>query len=260
MALRHLEQQHDDMTAEVDMLRKEDEMADQGKDLLLSLLKKTEAELAELHARYRQRDLRLEIEQAGREREEREREKLQRELRDTEVQLVRVRGELRQKDAQWERERILTMWRRESEEADQQSGRATWRSRYLRAESYRKNLIHQKRYLITLLDELIINTNDEYIKRMALDGVRPTTTRRPPGVVTPVEARKRASFRAIAAVVCAVHRFKTTRLKWQQVRTENAWEVLYCPAVLDPPGNHPRGAIFPTADQINQSIKHRLSL
>ena len=33
--------------------------------------------------------------------------------------------------------------------------------------------------------------------------------------------------------------------------------LLYCPAVfghfLDPPGNHPRGAIFPTVDWINQS-------
>ena len=37
-----------------------------------------------------------------------------------------------------------------------------------------------------------------------------------------------------------------------------SWKLLYCPAVfghfLDPPGNHPHGAIFPTVDQINQSI------
>lgn len=80
-----LEQQNEELKTELEMLKREDQMADQGKDLLLALLKKTEAELAELHARYRQRDLRLEIEQAGREREEREREKLQKELRDTEV-------------------------------------------------------------------------------------------------------------------------------------------------------------------------------
>ncbi|OQV13147.1 hypothetical protein BV898_12579 [Hypsibius exemplaris] len=217
MALRHMEQQNEDMKAEVEMLRKEDEMADQGKDLLLSLLKKTEAELAELHARYRQRDLRLEIEQAGREREEREREKLQRELRETEVQLVRVKGELRQKDAQWEREKILTMWKKESEETAD-SGRSLWRGRFLRAESYRKNLIQQKRYLATLLDDVIVNTDDAFVRQLALDGVRPTTTRRPPGSV-PAD-RKKSSFRAIAAVVVAIHRLKTTRVKWQQVRSE----------------------------------------
>ena len=36
----------------------------------------------------------------------------------------------------------------------------------------------------------------------------------------------------------------------------------YCSAVfghfLDPPGNHPRGAIFPTVDQINQSINQSI--
>ena len=41
-------------------------------------------------------------------------------------------------------------------------------------------------------------------------------------------------------------------------------DLLYCPAVfghfLDPPENHLRGAIFPTVDEINQSIKRRLSL
>ena len=40
-------------------------------------------------------------------------------------------------------------------------------------------------------------------------------------------------------------------------------QVLYCPAVfghfLDPPGNHPRGAIFPKGE-LNQSIKRRLPL
>jgi len=81
-------------------------------------------------------------------------------------------------------------------------------------------LIHQKRYLITLLDEVIINTNDEFIRQLALDGVRPTTTRRPPGVV--LADRKKSSFRAIAAVVCAVHRLTTTRVKWQQLRIDNS--------------------------------------
>ena len=38
------------------------------------------------------------------------------------------------------------------------------------------------------------------------------------------------------------------------------YQILYCPTVfnhfLDPPGNHPRGAIFPTVDEINQPTKN----
>ncbi|XP_055328653.1 putative protein tag-278 isoform X2 [Paramacrobiotus metropolitanus] len=221
MALRHLEQQNEDLRAELEMLRKEDEMADEGKTLLLTMLKKTESELAELQARYRQRDVRLEIEQAGREREEREREKLQKELRDTEVQLVRIRGELRQKEAQWERERILTMWKKESavnggaEEVEH--ARSLWKGKCIRAESYRKNLTHQKRYLITLIDDLVLNTTDELVKRLALDGIRPTSIRGPGGS-SDVKRPEKRRFKTFGIVVCAVIRLQITRMKWQQIR------------------------------------------
>ncbi|GAU99002.1 hypothetical protein RvY_10064 [Ramazzottius varieornatus] len=217
MALRHMEAQNEDLRGELEMLKKEDQMADQGKDLLLSLLKKTEAELAELHARYRQRDLRLEIEQAGREREEQERERLQKELRETEVQLVRVKGELRQKDAQYERERILTMWKKDNDE-QVDVNRNMWKTKCLRAESYRKNLVHQKRYLITLIDDIIINSTDEFCKKIALDGIRPASMRRTPATGVLNEQRKKLTFKSASVVVCAVLRLKTTNAKWQQVR------------------------------------------
>ena len=58
--------------------------------------------------------------------------------------------------------------------------------------------------------------------------------------------------------------FPAGTLTWSNRTAHRHWcthfflsRILYCPAVfghfLAPPGNHPRGAIFPTVDSINQS-------
>ena len=54
-----------------------------------------------------------------------------------------------------------------------------------------------------------------------------------------------------------LHWRKSFRRKWKSVDWFAKWLLLYYSVMLshflDPPGNHPHGAIFPTVDWINQS-------
>lgn len=88
VALRLLEQRNKDLTAEVTVLRKDGETAEQDKNVLVTRLKKTDKELADLRASCHERDLQLALEQARRAKQELEREKVQIELRQMEARLV----------------------------------------------------------------------------------------------------------------------------------------------------------------------------
>lgn len=141
------------------------------------------------------------------------------------MQLVRVRGDLRQKEAQWETERILNMWKKDSAGGndvleDANNRRLSWKAAYLRAESYRKNLCNQKKYLVLLIDDVILNTTDGFAKQLALDGVRPYINRGlvPAAGTVRAQDRRRPSLRSVAVVVCVVIKLRMTKLKWQHIR------------------------------------------